>query len=119
MIIDKNIEVDLNRVQPMKTIHVHEGDVNSVRLVLSVTKDTQDVDLTNIAVRYDAAIGNYLAEQDAVGSVENGKVIVPLTQTMTAMGGILQVDVKLIKNNSILFTQTIKLFVDRLESVIS
>ena len=72
MIIDKNIAVDLNRVQPMKTIHVHEGDVNSVRLVLSVTEDTQDVDLTNITVRYDAAIGNYLAEQDAVGSVENG-----------------------------------------------
>ena len=113
MIIDKNIAVDLNRVQPMKTIHVHEGDVNSVRLVLSVTKDTQDVDLTSITVRYDAAIGNYLAEQDAVGSIENGKVIVPLTQTMTAMSGILKVDVKLIENNSILFTQTIKLFVDR------
>lgn len=117
MIIDKNIAVDLNRVQPMKTIHVHEGDVNSVRLVLSVTKDTQDVDLTNITIKYDAAIGNYLAEQDAIGSVENGKVIVPVTQTMTAMGGILQVDVKLIENNSVLFTQTIKLFVDR--SVIS
>lgn len=113
MIIDKNIAVDLNRVQPMKTIHVHEGDVNSVRLVLSVTKDTQDVDLTNFTVRYDAAIGNYLAEQDAVGSVENSKVIVPLTQTMTAMSGILKVDIKLIENTSVLFTQTIKLFVDR------
>ena len=113
MIIDKNIPIDLNRVQPLKTLHVHEGDVNSVRLVLSLTKDAQDVDLTNITVKYDAVIAGHLAEQNANGSVEDGKVIIPLTANMTIMGGILKVDVKLIEGTAVLFTQTIKLLVDR------
>ena len=113
MIVDKNIPIDLNRVQPLKTLHVHEGDVNSVRLVLSLTKDAQDVDLTNITVKYDAVIAGHLAEQNANGSVEDGKVIIPLTANMTIMGGILKVDVKLIEGNAVLFTQTIKLLVDR------
>ena len=113
MIVDKNIPIDLNRVQPLKTLHVHEGDVNSVRLVLSLTKDAQDVDLTNITVKYDAVIAGHLAEQNANGSVENGKVIIPLTANMTIMGGILKVDVKLIEGAAVLFTQTIKLLVDR------
>ena len=113
MIVDKNIPIDLNRVQPLKTLHVHEGDVNSVRLVLSLTKDAQDVDLTNITVKYDAVIAGHLAEQNANGSVEDGKVIIPLTANMTIMGGILKVDVKLIEGTAVLFTQTIKLLVDR------
>ena len=113
MIVDKNIPIDLNRVQPLKTLHVHEGDVNSVRLVLSLTKDAQDVDLTNITVKYDAVIAGHLAEQNANGSVENGKVIIPLTANMTIMGGILKVDVKLNEGAAVLFTQTIKLLVDR------
>ena len=113
MIVDKNIPIDLNRVQPLKTLHFHEGDVNSVRLVLSLTKDAQDVDLTNITVKYDAVIAGHLAEQNANGSVENGKVIIPLTANMTIMGGILKVDVKLIEGAAVLFTQTIKLLVDR------
>ena len=112
MIVDKNIPIDLNRVQPLKTLHVHEGDVNSVRLVLSLTKDAQDVDLTNITVKYDAVIAGHLAEQNANGSVENGKVIIPLTANMTIMGGILKVDVKLNEGAAVLFTQTIKLLVD-------
>ena len=62
MIVDKNIPIDLNRVQPLKTLHVHEGDVNSVRLVLSLTKDAQDVDLTNITVKYDAVIADMLVD---------------------------------------------------------
>ena len=44
MTIDKNITVDLNRVQPLKTIQIHEGDTNSVRLVFTLTKDSADVD---------------------------------------------------------------------------
>ena len=64
MIVDKNIPIDLNRVQPLKTLHVHEGDVNSVRLVLSLTKDAQDVDLTNITVKYDAVIAGSRCKAD-------------------------------------------------------
>ena len=113
MTIDKNITVDLNRVQPLKTIQIHEGDTNSVRLVFTLTKDSVDVDLSSVTIRYDAVIGDYLAEQDAPGSIEDGKAVVPVTANMTARSGILKVDVKLVEGESVLFTQTIKLLVER------
>ncbi|MBQ1617125.1 MAG: hypothetical protein II086_07700, partial [Ruminococcus sp.] len=113
MTIDKNITVDLNRVQPLKTIQIHEGDTNSVRLVFTLTKDSADVDLSSVTIRYDAVIGDYLAEQDAPGSIEDGKAVVPVTANMTARSGILKVDVKLVEGDSVLFTQTIKLLVER------
>lgn len=113
MTIDKNITVDLNRVQPLKTIQIHEGDTNSVRLVFTLTKDSADVDLSSVSIRYDAVIGDYLAEQDAPGSIEDGKAVVPVTANMTARSGILKVDVKLVEGDSVLFTQTIKLLVER------
>ena len=113
MTIDKNITVDLNRVQPLKTIQIHEGDTNSVRLVFTLTKDSADVDLSSVTIRYDAVIGDYLAEQDAPGSIEDGKAVVPVTANMTAHSGILKVDVKLVEGDSILFTQTVKLLVER------
>ena len=113
MTIDKNITVDLNRVQPLKTIQIHEGDTNSVRLVFTLTKDSADVDLSSVSIRYDAVIGDYLAEQDAPGSIEDGKAVVPVTANMTAHSGILKVDVKLVEGDSILFTQTVKLLVER------
>ena len=87
MTIDKNITVDLNRVQPLKTIQIHEGDTNSVRLVFTLTKDSADVDLSSVSIRYDAVIGDYLAEQDAPGSIEDGKAVVPVTANMTARSG--------------------------------
>ena len=37
MIIDKSITLDLNRVQPLKVIRIHQGDVNSVNIVINVT----------------------------------------------------------------------------------
>ena len=83
MTIDKNITVDLNRVQPLKTIQIHEGDTNSVRLVFTLTKDSADVDLSSVSIRYDAVIGDYLAEQDAPGSIEDGKAVVPVTANNT------------------------------------
>ena len=83
MTIDKNITVDLNRVQPLKTIQIHEGDTNSVRLVFTLTKDSADVDLSTVTIRYDAVIGDYLAEQDAPGSIEDGKAVVPVTANNT------------------------------------
>lgn len=113
MTIDKNITVDLNRVQPLKTIQIHEGDTNSVRLVFTLTKDSADVDLSSVSIKYDAVIGDYLAEQDAPGSIEDGKAVVPVTANMTAHSGILKVDVKLVEGESVLFTQTIKLLVER------
>ena len=113
MIVDKNLTIDLNRVQPLKVIRIHEGDVNSVRLVLKLTKDNTAVSLSNITVKYDAVIAGYLAESDANGSISDGKVIIPVTANMTAMSGLLQVDVKLVEGTAVVFTQTITLLVDK------
>ena len=49
MIIDKSITLDLNRVQPLKVIRIHQGDVNSVNIVINVTNENKSVDLTGKA----------------------------------------------------------------------
>jgi hypothetical protein len=60
MTIDKKITVDLNRVQPHKVIKIHEGDVNSVFLVLTVTKDGESVSLSGLTIKYDATLPDSL-----------------------------------------------------------
>ena len=116
MIIDKNITLDLNRVQPLKVIRIHQGDVNSVNIVINVTNENKSVDLTGKAVKYDATISNILAEQDAHGSISGSKITIPITKNMTAHSGLLKVDVKIIEGiteKSILYTQTLTLIVER------
>ena len=116
MIIDKNITLDLNRVQPLKVIRIHQGDVNSVHIVINVTNENKSVDLTGKAVMYDATISNILAEQDAHGSISGSKITIPITKNMTAHSGLLKVDVKIIEgttDKSILYTQTLTLIVER------
>ena len=116
MIIDKSITLDLNRVQPLKVIRIHQGDVNSVNIVINVTNENKSVDLTGKAVKYDATISNILAEQDATGSISGSKITIPITKNMTAHSGLLKVDVKIIEGiteKSILYTQTITLIVER------
>lgn len=81
--------------------------------MFALTRDSVDVDMSSVTIRYDAVIGDYLAEQDAPGSIEDGKAVVSVTANMTARSGILKVDVKLVEGESVLFTQTIKLLVER------
>ena len=83
MIIDKSITLDLNRVQPLKAIRIHQGDVNSVNIVINVTNENKSVDLTGKAVMYDATISNILAEQDAHGSISGSKITIPITKNMS------------------------------------
>ena len=116
MIIDKSITLDLNRIQPLKVIRIHQGDVNSVNIVINVTNGNKSVDLTGKAVKYDATISNILAEQDATGSISGSKITIPITKNMTAHSGLLKVDVKIIEgttDKSILYTQTLTLIVER------
>lgn len=113
MTIDKNITVDLNRVQPHKVIKIHEGDVNSVYLVLTVTKDGQAVSLSGLTIKYDATIAGFLAEQNANGSVSNGKIRIPITSNMTALPGTLKIDVKMKSGTEVLYTQTVTMIVDK------
>lgn len=113
MIIDKNLTVDLNRIAPLKVIKIHEGDVNSVRLVLSITQNSESVDLSNVAVKYDATIANILAEQNATGTIDGSNAIIPITSNMTATSGILKIDVKFVAGTSVLHTQTLTLIVEK------
>ena len=107
MKINKSLDVDLNIISPQKHIRIHEGDVDSVDILIGVSVDEEDVDLDGLTIKYDATINNYLAEQDAVGSVVDNKISIPVTQNMAAMSGLLLIDVRMIQNNQILFTQTI------------
>ena len=108
MKINKSLDIDLNIISPQKKhIRIHEGDVDSVDILIGVTVDDESVDLTGVMIKYDATINNYLVEQDADGSVVNDKISIPVTQNMTAMSGLLLIDVRMIQNDQILFTQTI------------
>lgn len=107
MKINKSLNIDLNIISPQKHIRIHEGDVDSVDILIGVTVDDESVDLDGVTIKYDATINNYLAEQDADGSVVDGKISIPVTQNMTAMSGLLLIDVRMIQSDQILFTQTI------------
>lgn len=113
MIIDKKLTVDLNRIQPHKVIKIHEGDVNSVFLMLTVTQDGASVSLSGLTIKYDATIAGYLAEQDASGSVSNGMIRIPITKNMTALPGTLKIDVKMKSGTEVLYTQTITMIVEK------
>lgn len=45
MVVEKNIDLDLNRIIPMKTITIHQGDQNSINLVITLP-DSKSVNLT-------------------------------------------------------------------------
>lgn len=107
MKISKSLDIDLNIISPQKHIRIHEGDVDSVDILIGVTVDDETVDLNGVDIKYDATINNYLAEQDADGSVIDGKISIPVTQNMTAMSGLLLIDIRMIRNDQILHTQTI------------
>lgn len=107
MKINKPLDIDLNIISPQKHIRIHEGDVDSVDILIGVTVDDESVDLDGVTIKYDATINNYLAEQDADGSVVDDKISIPVTQNMTAMSGLLLIDVRMIQSDQILFTQTI------------
>nr|WP_316614629.1 hypothetical protein [uncultured Ruminococcus sp.] len=107
MKINKSLDIDLNIISPQKHIRIHEGDVDSVDILIGVSVDDETVDLNGVTIKYDATINNYLAEQDADGSVVDGKISIPVTQNMTAMSGLLLIDVRMIQSDQILFTQTI------------
>ena len=113
MTIDKNITVDLNRVQPHKIVKIHEGDVNSVYLVLTVTKDGQAVSLSGLTIKYDATIAGFLAEQDASGTVSGNTIRVPITKNMTALPGALKIDVRMVSGTQVLYTQTVTMIVEK------
>ena len=113
MTIDKALTLDLNRVQPHKVIKIHEGDVNSVFLMLTVTKDGAAVSLSGLTIKYDATIAGYLAEQDASGSVSSGKIRIPITKNMTALPGTLKIDIKMKSGTEVLYTQTVTMIVDK------
>ena len=107
MKINKSLDIDLNIISPQKHIRIHEGDVDSVDILIGVSVDDETVDLDGVTIKYDATINNYLVEQDADGSVVDGKISIPVTQNMTAMPGLLLIDVRMIQSDQILFTQTI------------
>ena len=107
MKINKSLDIDLNIISHQKYIRIHEGDVDSVDILIGVTVDDDSVDLDGVTIKYDATINNYLAEQDADGSVVDGKISIPVTRNMTAMSGLLLIDVRMIQSDQILFTQTI------------
>ena len=107
MTINKCLNIDLNILSPQKHIRIHEGDVDSVDILIGVSVDDESVDLDGVTIKYDATINNYLAEQDADGSVVDGKISIPVTQNMAAMSGLLLIDVRMIQSDQILFTQTI------------
>ena len=113
MIVKKTIDLDMSRRLVNDTIRLHEGDVNGTALVLNVTDNGTPFDLTGCTAKFDAVIGNYLAEADGVATISDSTITVPITPQMTVINGLLKIDVKIIKGGSILFFQTLEMNVQR------
>lgn len=113
MVIDRNILIDLDHVRPLDITRIHVADTKSVRLVLSIVKDGESVDLSGLSVKYDALIAGNLAEVNRSGSISDNKVIIPVTNNMTALAGLLEVDIRLIQGQEVLHTQTVSMEVSR------
>lgn len=108
MIHSKNISIDLSRYYANGTIRLHEGDINGTSLVISVYDNTQPFSLSGCSAKYDAVIGEEVAERDANATVSDNTITVPITANMTADGGLLRIDVKLLKNSDVLYLPTIE-----------
>lgn len=113
MIVTKTINLDMSRRLVNDTIRLHEGDVNGTALALNITDNGTPFDLTGCTAKFDAVIGKYLAEADGVATISGSTITVPITPQMTAINGLLKIDVKIIKGGSILFFQTLEMNVQR------
>ncbi len=113
MNLEHSLIIDLCRVTPTKVIKLHQGDKNSVKLAVTITKNGTAQSLSNVTAKYDATISNYLAEAEATATIDGNIVYVPITENMTALNGVLKIDIKFIEGNTVLFTQTLKLIVEK------
>ena len=114
MINSINLRVDLSLAFVNKKIHLHEGDVNGTEIVLAVYDNNSEFDLTGCNAEYDATIDGRLAEAGAQATIsETNKIKVPVTSNMTAINGLLLIDVKVKKNDDILTVYTVSASVKR------
>ena len=111
MICEKIINIDLAHPFLSDILRFHEGDVNGYDIKLNIYNDGVAFDLTGCSAEYDAVIGQYLAEFEEPGSVSGSTVTIPVTGAMTAYPGNLKIDVRIIKDEEILFFQTIRAYV--------
>lgn len=114
MIKSINLRVDLSDDYINKDIIFHEGDINGTELVLAVYDNNSEFDLTGCTAEYDATIDGRLAEGGAQATIsDTNKIKVPVTSNMTALSGVLLIDVKIKKNDDILTVYTVAADVKR------
>ena len=114
MIKSIDLRVDLSDDYINKDIIFHEGDVNGTELALSVYDNNSEFDLTGCTAEYDATIDGCLAEESAEATItDTNKIKVPVTANMTAIPGLLVIDVRILQNGDILGFQTISAKVQR------
>ena len=108
------VRVDLSDDYISKDIILHEGDINGTELLLSVYDNNSEFDLTGCTAEYDATIAGRLAEESTEATISNiNKIKVPVTANMTALSGLLLIDVKIKKGDDILTVYTVSADVKR------
>lgn len=107
MIINQNLTIDLAHDNVNNNLRFHEGDVNGSDLKITVYNNNEALDLTGITVTYDATIAGYLAEQDHAATFSGNIITIPVTANMTALSGVLKIDVKFTKSSDVLIMRTI------------
>ena len=120
MLIDKNITIDLNRrFQSLPIINLHQGDDGGAQIVITVLKDGEPFALTGITAKYKATLAGFLAiEEEQTATVSGNTITVPVSDEMTATGGLLRIEISLTDTNSnLLYTQNIRAYVE--ESIIT
>ena len=113
MNLEHSLIIDLCRNSPTKVIKIHQGDKDSIVLAVQVTVNGAAKSLSGVTAKYDAVISDYIAESDAAATITGSTVYIPVTANMTALSGVLKIDIKFIEGSTVLFTQTLKLIVEK------
>lgn len=113
MNLEHSLIIDLCRNSPTKVIKIHQGDKDSIVLAVQVTVNGAAKSLSGVTAKYDAVISDYIAEADAAATITGSTVYIPITANMTALSGVLKIDIKFIEGSTVLFTQTLKLIVEK------
>lgn len=117
---NNNIMLELNSNKSDSILYAHQGDKDSRFITATITCNGEEVELTDITATADAVVDDIIVAQDVsceISSEEN-TILIPLTENMLSLSGILQIDVKLSDTNGAIVTaQTF--FVNITKSVIN
>ena len=109
MIYNTDITLEINSNVSNTIIYAHQGDKNSRFITAKVTCNNEFVSLDGLTAKVDAVVNNLVVAKDVECSVssDNNTIIIPLTESMLSVAGVIHIDLKIFDSeDAIVTTQT-------------